>query len=115
MLGVQSSAPASVEGGKVAVGLLLFCLCQQFPWGNCGGCWPEGVNAELLTSPAWQGQEVNADCNGSSEYVSYFCPKMPVLTKSRGTSKGQRVRRVLDPSLVCPKLSPAGVEERKVK
>lgn len=35
---------------------------------------------------------------------------MLVLTKCRGTSKGQKVRRVLDPSLACPKLSPARVE-----
>jgi len=70
--------------GSCALGLLLLCLRQQFPWGNGRGCWPGAVDAELFTSLAWQGLEANADCNGSSECIGYFRPKMLVLTKSRG-------------------------------
>lgn len=95
------------EGGD-ALGLLLFCLSQEFPWGNDDGYWPDTVNAELLTPP--HRQEADADCSGSSEYIGYFCPKMLVVTKSRGIPKGQRVRHVLDPSLPSPELSPARVE-----
>lgn len=98
-------------------GLLLFCLCHWIPWGNGGRYWAEAVDVELFTSPAWQGQEADADCNDSSEYVGYMCPKMLVLRKSRGNSKGQRVRHVLDPSVECPKLSPATVSilEKRLK
>lgn len=116
MLGVLSSArgaercPSKCQGweGASALGLLLFCLSQEFPWGNDEGYLPEAVNAELLTSP--HRQETNADCSGSSEYIGYFCPKMLVVTKSRGIPKGQRVRHALDPSLPSPELSPARVE-----
>lgn len=102
--------PGKCQGwkGSSALRLLLFCLRQQFPWGSGGGCWREAVDDELFPCSVWQGQEAHADCNGSRERCFY--PKMLVLTKPRGSFKGQSVRCVLDPSLACPKLLPARAE-----
>lgn len=86
MLAAWSGAPASVW----AAALLLV------PLGSTGRYQAEAISAGLFTSPVWQGQEADADCNDSSECVGYMCPKMLGLRKSRGTSEGQRVRHVLD-------------------